>query len=414
MPYSSVSGVVKRFPKLKKYPAAARAMFLKVVNAALKTYPDDEGKAIASAWSAVNEKYGRRDEFHHDECALHFDLANLIEYDNILEIPTVFTREGVQNGGLKPWDELSDPESYRSLEHRPVVYQHPPDERPVDSCDPIIGEALKIDVRHGDNVVRGITRIHKDKAPQWYVDELKAGRNREGSVGYWSVSDLTSGVFKGKPYERVERQIRYDHYAVGIPKGACSVADGCGLRFDEEEPDLSGGDLVNISKLKSWVLGKLKPENPKKPEEGERTMSEEKGSQISPEIEAQLKELRELRDAKAAWETEKTGLATQLQAFKDAEAARIEAQRQAIIKDLIEGTEEKAEDYEGWSVPQLEKLKMKVVKPPQGGQSPKPTDRRGQTPPTGGSEPPASLEDSGKGLTVGSLFGKPMPGANEE
>jgi len=62
IPYKSVEEVVKRFPKLKKYPPEARAMFLKVVNAALKQYPDDEGKAIATAWSAINRKYGRRDE----------------------------------------------------------------------------------------------------------------------------------------------------------------------------------------------------------------------------------------------------------------------------------------------------------------------------------------------------------------
>ena len=61
------------------------------------------------------------------------------------------------------------------------------------------------------------------------VNRLRAGTPVEVSTGYFSDTDLASGVWNGKPYLGIARNIRPDHLAL-LPdeNGACSWADGCG------------------------------------------------------------------------------------------------------------------------------------------------------------------------------------------
>jgi len=263
MPYQTVEEVVQRFPKLGKYPREAQEMFLTVLNAALEQYPLDEGKAIATAWAAVNRKYGRR-----DDARLRFmsaqQVAPFTEYGGVISTPTIFTREGVQNGGLKPADELR--RAAPTLEGKPVIFRHPPEDRPIDPArDPVIGWASGVSFREKDHAVHGLTNIRVAEAPAEFIQELRRGEAREGSVGYWSESEYTAGEFNGVPYERVERNIVFDHYAVGIPLGACSVQDGCGLGFDHMQggrqmsetidlTELEGERTVCLSRLKEFLL----------------------------------------------------------------------------------------------------------------------------------------------------------------
>jgi len=277
MPYATVSEVVQRFPKLEKYSREAQEMFLHVLNAALEQYPDDEGKAIATAWSALYKKYGRKDEVSHG--VLEQSTIPLQEIDGQLIIPTIFTREGVQNKGYKPWSELK--KAAGTLEGVPVVLGHPPENRPVDVAkDRVIGKTAHVTAREEDHVLHGDTIIQVSEAPEWFISALKEGCAREGSVGYWSDSDPTPGVFNGVPYERVERNIVFDHYAVGIPKGACSLQDGCGLGLNhaQDEGDekmtinldeLEGEGTVCLDRLKEFIIDVFRRNYKKAPEDRE-------------------------------------------------------------------------------------------------------------------------------------------------
>lgn len=267
MPYASVEEIVKRFPKLKKYPPAARAMFLKVVNAALKQYPNDEGKAIATAWAAVNEKYGRHNEIEFQSIQT---MAPFTEAEGIIKIPTIFTREGVMNKGYKPWEDGREGKrglkhSAPSFEGKPVIYWHPPERRPANEDDQIIGWCSDVVAREEDRVIQGTTNIKVEDSPPQFIENIRHAENREGSVGYFEDSEFIQGEFDGVPYERIEWNVRCDHYAIGIPRGACSVDDGCGLGFDEEKggnglvdtitlDEMEGEGIVCLDRLKEFIL----------------------------------------------------------------------------------------------------------------------------------------------------------------
>ena len=384
MPYSSVSEVVARFPKLKKYPEAAQKMFMKVLNAALKEYPKDEGKAIATAWAAINKKYGKRDQaLVFDEFAVSFDMAAIHESNGYIDIPTIFTREGVQNGGLKPWEELQRSSTVKSLEGKLVVWIHPPKKRPADpSRDKIVGKIHDVKARTRDRVLHGLTRLYTDKTPSWYLNQLRAGQVQPGSVGFWSVSEPISGMFQGDSYERIERNIIFDHFAVGIPQGACPVSEGCGLGFNEsqdgEEKPLSldtlkGEVTVCWDKLKEFIIDVFM-RNREEPIEEENSngseekveMNEEERARIVAPLASKIRELetakKEIEDAKTEVETAKTKVEEELQGFKDKETDQVEKQREQLVKDIVEHTEEDAETYKDWTPKQLEHLRTKLVK----------------------------------------------------
>jgi len=271
---------VKRFPKLKKYPKEAQEMFLKVLNAALEQYPDDEGKAIATAWSALYRKYGKRDEIEFQSARY---MAPFTEAEGIIKIPTIFTREGVMNGGYKPWEDGG--EGKRGLKHsaptfegKPVIYRHPPEHRPANQEDQIIGWCSDVVAREEDRVIHGITNIKVEDAPPQFVENIRHGESREGSIGYWEDSEYISGVFNDVPYERIEWNICGDHYAVGIPRGACSVEMGCGLGFDEERgeselaetihlDEMEGEGIMCWDKLKEFLLDTFRRNYKKAPED---------------------------------------------------------------------------------------------------------------------------------------------------
>lgn len=62
------------------------------------------------------------------------------------------------------------------------------------------------------------------------VDRAKTGDPIEVSVGVFVTEEKTAGVFNGKPYKSIWRNIVPDHLAM-LPKGdigACSIAMGCG------------------------------------------------------------------------------------------------------------------------------------------------------------------------------------------
>lgn len=280
MPYASVEEVLSKFPKLKKYPKAAQAMFLKVVNAALKQYPDDEGKAIATAWAAINKKYGRHNEIEFQSIQA---MAPFMESEGVIEIPTIFTREGVMNKGYKPWEDGGEGKrglkhSAPSFEGKPVIYWHPPERRPANQEDQIIGWCSDVQAREEDKVIQGTTNIKVTDAPPQFIENIRHGEDREGSIGYFEDTEYIQGEFNGIPYERVEWNIRCDHYAIGIPRGACSVDDGCGLGFDEEEgeselneviqlDEMEGEGVVSLNRLKELILDTFR-RNYKKASEG--------------------------------------------------------------------------------------------------------------------------------------------------
>ena len=170
--------------------------------------------------------------------------------------PVVLIVEGIHNGLYYSDSELSQfPNAWNGV---PVPIFHPMDgDNPISCNSPEVIEQNNIgrlfNVTHETGKLKGELWIDEAKARQLAPEVLAAllsGRILEVSTGLFSDTDEVSGIWNGEAYSGVARNIRPDHLAL-LPgqTGACSVADGCGVRINQEK----GGD-VDIKEIISQFI----------------------------------------------------------------------------------------------------------------------------------------------------------------
>ena len=164
-------------------------------------------------------------------------LATAQSSTNTLQISAVFTKEGVQNGGFKPRDELQKAALW--MEHRPIVLNHPKingQPTTVSDLTNVIGYTSDITFDEEKAAITGTCNIWTDEAPLSLVQGLLDGSVKEGSVGFWYRPEAGKGAWNGEEYREVQRDLLFDHYALLVDyEGACSHAEGCGLRMNRED-----------------------------------------------------------------------------------------------------------------------------------------------------------------------------------
>lgn len=161
-----------------------------------------------------------------------------------LLIPAFLTRSGVfeyktRTGVIReyrPPEEVFNPESMASLANAPVTFGHPPQSasNPMGHVTP---ETFREYVR--GNVVGGVTRDGDKLAGNLAIQDREAALAvlttdaKELSCGYRCDFDNTPGTSpEGQPYDRVQRNVRYNHVAI--------VSDGragseIGFRLDSND-----------------------------------------------------------------------------------------------------------------------------------------------------------------------------------
>jgi hypothetical protein len=168
-----------------------------------------------------------------------------------LVAPVVLLTEGVHNGSSGPALYTTEELSHLSAAWNgvPIPILHPIDEEGnAISCNsPEVLEKSGIgrlfNVVYSENALRGELWIDEAKvkaiAPHVYND-LLAGKMIEVSTGLFSDNEATSGEWNGEHYEFIVRNIRPDHLAL-LPGqvGACSTADGCGVRANQEKDSMT-------------------------------------------------------------------------------------------------------------------------------------------------------------------------------
>ena len=179
-----------------------------------------------------------------DQKRLHGNLSSGARHETFLGrdhlvVPLVMLRETVVNGGLVTMAELK-PQGWNGV---PVTIGHPNvNGQSVSANSPAVTEAWRV-----GQIFNAKLDGDKLKAEAW-IDVAEAERRHPGitllleggsgmdvSTGYFSTDELTFGVFNDKPYFEVHRDIKPDHLAL-LPDevGACSWADGCGVRINKE------------------------------------------------------------------------------------------------------------------------------------------------------------------------------------
>lgn len=157
-----------------------------------------------------------------------------------LAVPMVMIKEGVLNGSDGPIlytsEELAKvPQVWNT---KPVVVQHPTlNGKSLSACDPDVLEKYRVGM-----IMNTSWDGQRLKAEAWLepsrleavdsrvLNAVQKGEMMEVSTGLFSEIESKPGVFKGRHYKGVVRNLRPDHLAI-LPDsiGACSIADGAGL-----------------------------------------------------------------------------------------------------------------------------------------------------------------------------------------
>lgn len=164
-----------------------------------------------------------------------------------LVAPVVILTEGVHNGSQGPIFYPSE-----ELEKRPFLWNGVPVPIGHPEKEGVNISANSPDVLEEHSVGR-LFNTHFDKTTkklrsELWIDEqktrrlspetiaaLEASLPLEVSTGIFTDDELVAGTYNGKQYTRIARNFKPDHLAL-LPgqKGACSYADGCGVRVNQE------------------------------------------------------------------------------------------------------------------------------------------------------------------------------------
>lgn len=132
-----------------------------------------------------------------------------------------FTRTGVfkytQPDGtirreLRHPDEVFAKESLDTLAHAPLTIDHPDRVTPDNYREVTYGHAGHAPHRAG-KFVQGDLLVQDADA----IKKADTGKLQELSCGYECQLDPTPGEYEGEPYDAVQRNIRYNHVALGPP-----------------------------------------------------------------------------------------------------------------------------------------------------------------------------------------------------
>jgi hypothetical protein len=167
-------------------------------------------------------------------------VTKQLEGRDHLVVPTVILVHGVHNGSggpvYYPPDSLA--QSVQLWNARPVVVMHPDIYADGGAAgNPSVFNRQKIGVlfntRFEANALKTEAWLDVERTQRVDARVLDAVRNRkmmEVSTGLIFSTDQVPGVWNGKEYSMLARNLVPDHLAI-LPdlRGACSIADGCGL-----------------------------------------------------------------------------------------------------------------------------------------------------------------------------------------
>lgn len=239
-----------------------KQQWVRIANSALRKCMADGGSESSCAASAIRQANGvvghseLLDSFYSSYRRRQEGSYQVEHRDHqgtsYLVVPVIMMVEGVHNGSHGPMlhtiEELGRfPASWNGI---PVVIDHPE----IDGAAISANEPDVIDSRLVGRVYN--TRVDGSRlaAQVWLEEErlrqlssvvlaqIEAGEPIEVSLGMFTEELVTEGTWNDEQYEAIARNHRPDHLAL-LPggQGACSIADGCGIRANKK----GGNDEVD-------------------------------------------------------------------------------------------------------------------------------------------------------------------------
>ena len=163
--------------------------------------------------------------------SMKLDVDGMSESDGILSVPLTLAREMVLDYGgvkiLKPSAELEAAAKF--ADGLPVTREHPEAGIVTDRAQ-VLG-FMRNPLFENDEL-KGVLEI----ADVDLIADVKSGKVKEVSGGFFCNIDMTPGVLGDSKYEAVQKDIFMNHVAI-VDQGRCSIEDGCGLNLDSKDVD---------------------------------------------------------------------------------------------------------------------------------------------------------------------------------
>ncbi len=164
--------------------------------------------------------------------------------------------KGSRGALFYPEDEIA--RNVSAWNHIPIVVRHPhaSDGSAVSARNPTIldkqgiGEVFNVQANGKLTAEAWIDIDRANKIDPTIVRNLTQGQPIELSTGLFTDNEVApaGASFNGVPYDAIARNYRPDHLAILMDeKGACSIADGCGVLVNEsdKEPTMAKKELID-------------------------------------------------------------------------------------------------------------------------------------------------------------------------
>lgn len=232
----------------------------------------------------------------------------LAEDDETITVEVFPIAEGVFTGTngiptLKKFDEFAPYVHW--LDGVPITKGHLwPEEPEVTHATYKPGKLNNTGLDPDNRRARAEGRYFKNQITPERLTQIKSGTPHDGSIEYICGLKEESGEFNGKHYDRIEVGPYYFYNYAEVPRGACTVADGCGIQANAQ----GCGPFQNARKKKEndfpesddrLVLedGKV-TKCPKQKNQKDDSMSEELLKPITEKLNAISEEIEKLKNAK--------------------------------------------------------------------------------------------------------------------
>jgi hypothetical protein len=163
------------------------------------------------------------------------DATKIIEdTDDFLVVPAIIAREGIFRHfeGMEYYPAEEIKKAVWTAEGAWIVPERHPDAKIVTDVDDIVGRVEKPFFCDKINGIRANLRFDKKRATSEFIAEIKVGKRKDVSWGYFYDEDSTPGDWNGQHYDHVRRKYLVNHVAAGVPIGRCS-SPYCGIAVDE-------------------------------------------------------------------------------------------------------------------------------------------------------------------------------------
>lgn len=162
------------------------------------------------------------------------DAAKTVEdSDDYLVVPAVIAREGVfpyaEGQAFKPADELK--EAAWTADAAWIVAEKHPDTLILTDRADIRGKVENASFCSDIKGIKADLRFFKKLTDPQFIADIKDGKRKDVSIGFFYDFDATPGNFNGQHYDFVQRQILINHVAAGVPAGRCR-SPYCGIAVD--------------------------------------------------------------------------------------------------------------------------------------------------------------------------------------